>query len=64
MRLVYRYFSALIISISLSYAKDTVIEDFEGDGFDSWQSMGSAFGLSPVEGKIDRLTGRNSWLLW
>ena len=31
----------------------SAFETFEGDGFGDWQTTGSAFGLSPVHGKLD-----------
>ncbi|NBV78672.1 MAG: hypothetical protein EBR62_02245, partial [Verrucomicrobia bacterium] len=34
-----------------------VIQAFEGDGFDSWQTTGTAFGLAPVAGKVDGVNG-------
>jgi quinoprotein glucose dehydrogenase len=48
---------ALFLSVSFCHAKNELIQDFEGDGFDSWQTTGSAFGLSPVAGRMDGLVG-------
>ena len=36
---------------------NAAFESFEGDGFGAWQAEGTAFGLSPVHGKLD---GMNS----
>ena len=57
MRLIYRSLVALLVVASLCHAKSDVIQDFEGDGFDSWQTTGTAFGLSPIAGKMDGLGG-------
>ncbi len=38
-------------------AETKVIEAFEGDGFDSWQTAGTGFGLAPVAGKVDGVNG-------
>lgn len=57
MRLIYPYFVTLLLSTVISYAKVDIIEDFEGDGFDSWQTSGTAFGLSPVDGKLESISG-------
>jgi hypothetical protein len=38
-------------------APAATFESFEGDGFGEWQSTGSAFGLSPVHGKLDGMKG-------
>ena len=43
-------------AVSLS-AETKVIEAFEGDGFDSWQTTGTGFGLAPIAGKIDGVNG-------
>ena len=49
--------SALCLgAVSLS-AETKVIEAFEGDGFDSWQSTGTGFGLAPIAGKVDGVNG-------
>ena len=34
-----------------------VIQAFEGDGFDSWQTTGTGFGLAPIVGKCDGVNG-------
>ena len=57
MRSIYTTLIALLVFASLCHAKSDVIQDFEGDGFDSWQTTGTAFGLSPVAGKMDGLDG-------
>ena len=38
-------------------ADTKVIEAFEGDGFDSWQTTGTGFGLAPIVGKVDGVNG-------
>jgi len=38
-------------------AETKVIQAFEGDGFDSWQTTGTAFGLAPVAGHCDGVNG-------
>ena len=38
-------------------AETKVIEAFEGDGFDSWQTTGTGFGLAPIAGKVDGVNG-------
>ncbi len=38
-------------------ADTKVIEAFEGDGFDSWQTTGTGFGLAPIAGKVDGVNG-------
>lgn len=57
MRSLYLSLLVLCLSVPFSHAKNELIQDFEGDGFDSWQTMGSAFGLSPVAGRMDGLVG-------
>jgi quinoprotein glucose dehydrogenase len=44
--------SALLLAGTLAAPAD-IFESFEGDGFGEWQTTGSAFGLSPVHGKLD-----------
>ena len=41
----------------MSRAEVVVIQPFEGDGFDSWQINGEAFGLAPVAGRMEGLSG-------
>jgi quinoprotein glucose dehydrogenase len=48
--------AAFLLAIAPS-ASQGAFESFEGDGFGSWQVTGTAFGLSPVHGKLD---GMNS----
>ena len=38
-------------------APATTFESFEGDGYGEWQTTGTAFGLSPVHGKLDGIPG-------
>ncbi len=44
--------ATLALTASLPAATQ-VFETFEGDGFNSWQAEGSAFGLAPITGKTD-----------
>ena len=44
--------AALLMAGTLS-ASTATFESFEGDGFGDWQTTGTAFGLSPVHGKLD-----------
>ena len=34
---------------------DAAFQSFEGDGFGNWKTTGSAFGLSPVHGRLDEM---------
>jgi quinoprotein glucose dehydrogenase len=36
---------------STLHAESTILQAFEGDGFDTWQTTGAAFGLAPLSGK-------------
>jgi quinoprotein glucose dehydrogenase len=47
----------LCLGASVLPAETKVIEAFEGDGFDSWQTTGTGFGLAPVAGKVDGVNG-------
>ena len=50
----------LLIASALSAplgAETRVIQAFEGDGFDTWQTTGLAFGLAPVPGKLRGVNG-------
>jgi quinoprotein glucose dehydrogenase len=47
----------LCLGASVLSAETKVIEAFEGDGFDSWQTTGTGFGLAPVAGKVDGVNG-------
>ena len=47
----------LCLGASVLSAETKVIEAFEGDGFDSWQTTGTGFGLAPVAGKADGANG-------
>jgi quinoprotein glucose dehydrogenase len=44
--------AAFLLAIAPSASK-AAFESFEGDGFGDWKVTGSAFGLSPVHGKLD-----------
>ena len=57
MRPFFRYLFVLLFSTFFCYGEAELITDFEGDGFDSWQTTGTAFGLSPVEGRLEGLSG-------
>ena len=57
MRTFFSTLFGLLVFASWCEAKSDVIQDFEGDGFDSWQTTGTAFGLSPIAGKMDGLGG-------
>ena len=46
------YHAAFLLALS-SLCANAAFESFEGDGFGDWQAEGSAFGLSPVHGKLD-----------
>ncbi|MEY2821931.1 MAG: hypothetical protein RL105_1503, partial [Verrucomicrobiota bacterium] len=56
MRRVIPLLIASVLSASL-VAQTKVIEAFEGDGFDSWQTTGTGFGLAPIAGKVDGVNG-------
>ena len=56
MRRVIPLLIASVLSASLG-AQTKVIEAFEGDGFDSWQTTGTGFGLAPIAGKVDGVNG-------
>ena len=45
--------AALLLTIAPATARSATFQAFEGDGFDDWQATGTAFGLSPVHGKLD-----------
>lgn len=47
----------LCLGASVLSAETKVIEAFEGDGFDSWQTTGTGFGLAPAHGKVDGVNG-------
>ena len=38
-------------------AEVKVIQSFEGDGFESWQTVGTAFGLAPITGRQSGVNG-------
>ncbi|RYD40094.1 MAG: sucrose-6-phosphate hydrolase, partial [Verrucomicrobiaceae bacterium] len=45
-------FASLALTASLPAATQ-VFQAFEGDGFNTWESSGTAFGLAPAAGKVD-----------
>lgn len=45
-------FASLALTASLPAATQ-VFQSFEGDGFDTWKTDGTAFGLAPAAGKVD-----------
>lgn len=44
----------LIFTSKLAIAAP-IFQAFEGDGFDDWQTEGSAFGLAPISGQVDQV---------
>ncbi|MGA0134477.1 MAG: DUF7133 domain-containing protein, partial [Opitutales bacterium] len=56
MRLLLPILYVVLLALPLG-AETKVIEAFEGDGFDSWQTTGTGFGLAPVAGKLDGVNG-------
>jgi quinoprotein glucose dehydrogenase len=44
--------AAFLIALA-PFCASAAFESFEGDGFGDWQAEGTAFGLSPVHGKLD-----------
>lgn len=48
-----RPFLASFLIALFSPCANAAFESFEGDGFGGWQVEGTAFGLSPVHGKLD-----------
>lgn len=57
MRLILTFLASLVLSVSVSRAEVEVVQSFEGDGFDSWQTVGEAFGQAPVAGRMEGLNG-------
>lgn len=49
--------STLCLCAAVLSADVKVIQAFEGDGFDSWQTTGTGFGLAPVTGRCDGVNG-------
>ncbi|NBX33982.1 hypothetical protein EBR16_01230, partial [bacterium] len=47
----------LFLGAAVLSADVKVIQAFEGDGFDSWQTTGTGFGLAPVTGRCDGVNG-------
>ena len=47
----------LCLGAAVLSADVKVIQTFEGDGFDSWQTTGTGFGLAPVTGRCDGVNG-------
>lgn len=43
------------VYLSATVLATAAIQTFEGDGFGSWQTEGTAFGLSPVHEKLDEM---------
>ncbi|MFM9148151.1 MAG: hypothetical protein ACKORI_08565, partial [Verrucomicrobiota bacterium] len=56
MRILIASLATLSLCLPLG-AETKVIQAFEGDGFDTWQTTGMAFGLAPVPGKIKGING-------
>lgn len=53
-----RIYLAVTLMLGIpSSASAASFETFEGDGFGEWQVTGSAFGLSPVHGRLDGMNG-------
>lgn len=50
---MFRTTCALLALTASLPAATRVFQTFEGDGFDTWKTEGSAFGLAPVAGKTD-----------
>ena len=48
---------ALLLLASSLRAQVQLLENFEGDGFGTWQVQGSGFGLAPVPGRLDGVVG-------
>ena len=44
-----------LIIPTLVTSANAAFQSFEGDGFDAWKTTGTAFGLSPVHGKLDEM---------
>jgi quinoprotein glucose dehydrogenase len=51
------YLAASLMLATAHSASAASFETFEGDGFGEWQTTGTAFGLSPVHGKLDGMKG-------
>lgn len=51
------YLAACLMLATAHSASAASFETFEGDGFGEWQTTGTAFGLSPVHGKLDGMKG-------
>lgn len=49
--------ASLFLSAAAVQAEVKVIQAFEGDGFDSWQTTGTGFGLAPIAGKCEGVNG-------
>ncbi len=47
----------LCLAASALQADTKIIQAFEGDGFDTWQTTGTGFGLAPIAGKVDGVKG-------
>lgn len=46
---------SLLAITALTSSTHAAFQSFEGDGFGDWKTIGSAFGLSPVHGKLDEM---------
>ena len=57
MRSIAFLFASFFVGAATLQADVKVIQAFEGDGFDSWQTTGTAFGLAPVAGKVTGVNG-------
>lgn len=55
--------TALLTGALSGYQQSGAYQQFEGDGFDSWQETGDAFGKGPVAGTLEGVTGRFSGFL-
>jgi quinoprotein glucose dehydrogenase len=52
--------TALLAGALAAYEQAGAYQQFEGDGFDSWQESGEAFGRGPVGGTPEGMSGRFS----
>jgi len=55
--------TALLTGALSAYQQAGAYQQFEGDGFDSWQESGDAFGKGPIAGTLEGLAGRFSGFL-
>ncbi|NJM38474.1 MAG: hypothetical protein HC845_11780 [Akkermansiaceae bacterium] len=54
-RFMWRELFIILFLISHLPAAERTLQAFEGDGFDTWNTTGSAFGQAPAVGKTDEL---------